>query len=224
MIKKFTFKLNKEYSDKLLIAIRNKSHIIEVLMNSIKYIYLYNDPDIDLEIEDTENELILYINKESKISRLFFLEEKRIYSIGFPFFLSLDDNNNIKKIYSNIIDDITLKLTSDVISLIGCKKENRSQCSYEFFEPIMEYQDENEYIWDFLKELLTYEDAYLRYDFDPNTFEEYRKKGIADHHPTNHYDIFYTTGSTFKLGLKSTINFDDFLSLLKVNSKCSFLN
>lgn len=81
MEKKFIFKINNEYYKKLFLPVRNKYHVIEILMNSIKYIYLYNDdPTMS---SNNEEEMILYISKKSKISRLFFIEEKRLFSINF---------------------------------------------------------------------------------------------------------------------------------------------
>lgn len=89
----------------------------------------------------------------------------------------------------------------------------------------MNYQEnENENIWEFIKDILIYEDAYIRYDHDEENFNIYKEKGEEKKHPLHHLDIFYSTGSTFKLGLKDKINIEKFLYLLKVDEDSLFLN
>ena len=64
---------------------------------------------------------------------------------------------------------------------------------------------------------MLFEEGYIRYDHD-----EINENGLL--HPLFHYDIFYSSNTTFKIGLKTSINCDHFIDLLQVESNCHFLN
>jgi hypothetical protein len=65
------------------------------------------------------------------------------------------------------------------------------------------------------------EDGYLRYDYDPVNYIKHQK---SDVHPLYHYDLFYTSNATFKVGLNSSVAEDDFVDLLNVKTTCKFIN
>ena len=89
-----------------------------------------------------------------------------------------------------------------------------------FKSPIFcDYQeecDENENFLGFLRELLLMEDGYIRYDYD----EEHKN---GDLHPLNHYDLFYSSHATFKIGLNAILSEDEFVDLLDIKSDCKYL-
>jgi hypothetical protein len=118
--------------------------------------------------------------------------------------------------------NIDHKITSDIITLI---KDNSftSSCSVDFADKISAYQEEslNEYFWEFLRELIFMEDGYLRYDYD---YDNYIKHNQSDLHPLNHYDFFYTSNATFKVGLREKLTEDDFVDLLNIKTNCKFIS
>ena len=61
-----------------------------------------------------------------------------------------------------------------------------------------------------------YEDGYIRYDYD-------EKHENDDVHPLNHYDIFYSSFSTFKVGLRDRLRTEDMLDFLDSNTICHYL-
>ncbi|PHR72667.1 MAG: hypothetical protein COA66_05270 [Arcobacter sp.] len=215
MKKLYEFDINYEYKKKFFLPIRNKNHIIEILMNSVKYMLL--SPSVD--DDKIEGKLILYVDK---MSRLFFIEDDKIYSINFPF--SVYEKEDTFKFSFLSIDEISYKLTSDVIELVNCKQDNNN-CTLSFFEPIYEYEeDENEYIWSFLHQLLTLEDGYLRYDHDPKNFKKYQERNEEDKHPLHHLDIFYSSNNSFKLGLRCAIDGDTLISFLDSSKDCKYID
>ena len=67
--------------------------------------------------------------------------------------------------------------------------------------------------------LLSFESGYLRYDHDE---DENREDPIL--HPVDHIDLFYSSNSTFKIGLQDRIDVDDLKSILSINEKCYSIN
>lgn len=70
------------------------------------------------------------------------------------------------------------------------------------------------------KKLLNYmffqEDGYLRFDYDEENSDGHL-------HPLNHIDINYSNTSTFKLGLKSRMDFHTFWDVLRSDTNCFYL-
>src|SRR5690554_7836340 len=77
----------------------------------------------------------------------------------------------------------------------------------------MEIASLEEYFWPFLLYLFMFEDGYIRYDYD-------EKNEGGDHHPLNHYDVFYTSLSTFKVGLRQRLVADSMLDFLDSSTIC----
>ena len=79
-------------------------------------------------------------------------------------------------------------------------------CALEFIDPIIEISDQEQCFWPFLLNLFMYEDGYMRYDYDKRHHNENR-------HPLNHFDFFYSSISTCKVGLKGGIDNEIFMVL-----------
>lgn len=219
-MKKYPFNLSKVIYDRVFphYRIKTKAHIIEILMEAVRFILLQNDSDFIVNNDDATGKMILYIDK---MSRLFFFTDKKYYSIVFPFHF-LEEGNKYKIIFKSNIE-VTSQLISKVISIIKCD-EFKEQCSLDFVTPICDAEDDcDENFWEFLRELLLMEDGYIRYDFDQEEYNKARERGEEDRHPLNHYDLFYSTNTTFKLGLKERLTQDGFLDLLNVNTDCKFI-
>ncbi|MFT5759754.1 MAG: hypothetical protein ACI9LM_004533 [Alteromonadaceae bacterium] len=208
----YTFEIDETYMDRFFKPIKNKVQIIELLMNSIKYMLI--NPSVSKE--KSKGKIIVRVDK---MSRIFFVKSDKYFSITFPF--NIKENEGFTFSFKNEMN-IDNRVTSEVISLLN-EPNFYSGCSFDFADMISSYQEEsgNENYWSFIKEMLMMEDGYLRYDYD---YGNYIKHNKSDIHPLNHYDLFYTSNATFKLGLKNRISEGDFLDLLNLKSKCKFIN
>ncbi len=206
-MKIYKFKISKMFLDVFFRPIRNKSEVIEVLMEAIRYMLINSN----ISEENSKGKIIL---KVDKMSRLFFFTQNKYFSIVFPFFAGEIDNKYFFSFKNQI--DIDIRLISQVISIIKCD-EFKANCSLDFVAPICDYEEEcDENFWIFLRELLLMEDGYIRYDYD----EEHKNGNL---HPLNHYDIFYSSNATFKIGLDDKLREDIFIDLLNINSDCKYL-
>lgn len=213
-MKNYIFDIDESYMNRFFKPVKNKIHIIELLMNSINYMLL--NPTV--KDECSKGKIILTVDK---MSRLFFIKTDKYFSISFPIYIKDEEGGNYSFNFRNEMN-IDHKITSDVITLI---KDNSftSSCSVDFADKISAYQEEslNEYFWEFLRELIFMEDGYLRYDYD---HDNYIKHDQSDLHPLNHYDFFYTSNATFKVGLREKLTEDDFVDLLNIKTNCKFIS
>lgn len=206
-MKVYEFKISKIFLNIFFRPIRNKAEIIELLMEAINYMILNRS----VSEEDTYGKIILKIDK---MSRLFFFTKDKYFSIIFPFFATREDNKYSFSFRNKIIIDNNL--TRKVISIIKCD-EFKANCSLDFVAPICDYEEEcDENFWIFLRELLLMEDGYIRYDYD-------KKHENGDLHPLNHYDLFYSSNATFKIGLNNKLSEDEFIDLLDINTNCKYI-
>jgi len=217
-MKSYSFNLSKVVYAKVFpnYRVKTKAQLIEILMEATRFILLQNDSDFIVE-DDSIGKIILHIGK---MSRIFFFADKKYYSVVFPFHFLEEDN--YKMIFKSNIE-VTSQLISKVISIINCD-EFKEQCSLDFVAPICDFEEEcDENFWVFLRELLLMEDGYIRYDFDKENYDKAMQNGEEHKHPLNHYDIFYSSNATFKIGLKDTLGNDAFINLLDTNSECEYL-
>ena len=86
-----------------------------------------------------------------------------------------------------------------------------------FIDPIIEASEVDELIWALLRELMVAEDAYMRYDWDEECADGHR-------HPIHHLDLYYSSGSSFKVGLAAGIDQESLISILDVDVDCHYLH
>jgi hypothetical protein len=211
-MKNHTFNLDANMVDIFFRPIRDKVDVINILMQAIKIMSIGNL--VQANIKAT---MLLHIDK---MSRLFFFTENKKYSIAFPF--TVTDEEEILKFSSTFIDEINSKISSDVISIVKCSAGFDSSCMLEFMDNISEYEDSDSAIWSLVKELMLYEDGYIRYDYDKQRYEQAKLSGTPNQHPLNHFDIFYSNRSTFKIGLNSSIDDDFLIELVNTKTDCAF--
>lgn len=217
-MKKYEFNLTKSEINKFLAPIRNKKKFLEILMDTLKYMSVYPELKLEIEDEEIEGKIILVIDK---MKRLFYFSEEKFFSIVFPFSIK-EEEDKLKFSYIGM-DEIDNRVTSQVIRILKCDEFN-SNCSFDFMGPIYEVDEKSdELFWSFFKELLLIETGYIRYDIDPVNYKKYLARGEEDKHPEHHYDIFYSSSSTFKVGLKEKITKENFIELLNINSECEFM-
>lgn len=215
-MKKYKFDISTSQLEKFFPEerVKTKAQIIEILMETIRYISLNNN------VPKEENSGTLVLNVD-RMSRLFFFKKDKYFSIVFPFY-TFEEDGKFNFSFQNKID-ITSQLISKVISIIKCD-EFKEKCSLDFVSPICEYEEQcDENFWIFLRELLLMEDGYLRYDYDLEEYEKAKKRGEENIHPLNHYDLFYSSNASFKIGLKKELLQDEFIDLLNTRTDCKYL-
>jgi hypothetical protein len=215
-MKKYKFDISTSQLEKFFPEerVKTKAQIIEILMETIRYISLNNS----VPKEESSGTLVLNIDR---MSRLFFFKEDKYFSIVFPFY-TFEEDGKFNFSFQNKID-ITSQLISKVISIIKCD-EFKEKCSLDFVSPICEYEEQcDENFWIFLRELLLMEDGYLRYDYDLKEYEKAKKRGEENIHPLHHYDLFYSSNASFKIGLKKELLQDEFIDLLNTRTDCKYL-
>ena len=229
-MKKFEFNIHKGQIKKFFpkARIKTKAQIIEILMESLQLI-LQNNTIPEEKIGGTITLVI------ERMSRLFFTskEDKKIYSIVFPFFIERIDDSFVVKLqkfeYLDYIEsennnfiEIDYQLISNVLSFIKCDNF-KEQCSLDFITPIDEYEQYDKNFWIFLRELLLMEDGYIRYDYDEKNYKKALKNEKQHLHPLNHYDLFYSSNATFKIGILDEIQNDNMINFLNINKECLYL-
>lgn len=188
--------------------IRSKRDIITLLMKSIKLMLIGN-------IESNQPPQGYMYLTISKMSRLFYESHNKYFSIGFPFRVSEEENNTLK-FYSEDITNIDNRITSDVLAILSEDKALEQECPFSFIDTFIENLEYQPMLWKFLLNLFMFEDGYIRYDHD-----EERNNGIL--HPLNHYDLFYSSYTTFKLGLKKQLNIEIMMDCLSIETNCHFI-
>lgn len=206
-MKQYCFDIGAWQADEMFSPIRGKKAVIELLMKTLKVI----SANQEIPSEQSGGQIVLVV---SKMSRLFFFAEDKYVSINFPF--TVRDTEEGLIFSSRHIADIDSKITSDVLSVLKDTDSFDSSCILEFADPIASITDYNSEFWAFFRGLLLYEDGYIRYDYD-----EEHANGLL--HPLNHYDVFYSSGATFKIGLKARIGREVIIDLLRTDSSCHFV-
>lgn len=206
-MKKYSFALDERLVRDFFAPVRSKIDVVILLMKSIKVMLINGS----IDEKRVEGQLTLVV---SKMSRLFYFSENKFFSISFPF--SVVEIDGELEFYSETVKIIDSKVTSDVIGIVSKSGFENVGCALEFVDPIIEIADFEQLFWPFLLNLFMFEDGYIRYDYD----EKYEK---GDHHPLNHYDVFYSSLSTFKVGLRSRLKAESMLDFLDSNTICHYL-
>ena len=212
-MKKYTFNINAMYVDKFFSPARHKKEIIAILMESIRYMSL--NPQVD--DNNSVGTIVLLIDK---MSRLFFYKKDKFFSINFPFYVT-EQQSYLSFKYKNICE-VDAQIISNVISTLQCN-EFDAHCSLDFVEPITDYESANNSFWIFFKDLLLMEAGYIRYDYDSTTYNKFKNKNREHEHPLNHFDIFYSSNTTFKIGLTNRLNEQNFQDILNIRTDCMYL-
>lgn len=208
MLKRYEYALDERQVSLMFAPLRTKLDVIDLLMKSIKIMLINNK----LPADSIKGKLVLIV---SKMSRLFYISDEKYFSINFPFAALEDSEALVFKFKTG--DDIDNKFTSDVIAIISSPGALASFDIYDFLDPVVDIIEDSYNFWFLLRELLIFEDGYIRYDYDAQ-----HTNGTI--HPTNHIDVFYSSGSTFKIGLNNRIKDHHLIDLLNVSTNCHFLD
>lgn len=216
---------NKSFLD---FRIKDKKQIMDIWMY-ISERLLINRYEVVEPIPQFDQEMILLI-KQNDYWRIYIIDanislHKKIVIISFPF--------NIKANYfeGTRLESIRLTYQNENIDFKQISMI-KSTMQYMFSEvkPLTIYDsiiatlqdiesDKDCYgvlLNNIIVGLLSFNDGYIRYDFDP-------KNENSDIHPLYHLDIFFNKESTFKIGLPNKYEVNDLISLLDKNKPCRFL-
>lgn len=216
-MKEWTFNIDIVSKDLFFpkVRVKTKIQIINILLEASRYIM--SNPK--LKKNESKGQIKLVVDK---MSRLFFISEKKSFSIAFPFIVN-EINGNLDLSFKNNIN-VNSYLISQTKSAINCNSFD-DDCVLGFADSLddIKNEDNDEDLWFFIRELMLYEDGYIRYDNDPIGHQEAKGKGKPHRHPLDHYDLFYTNGATFKIGLKRAIKTVQFIDLLNRQTDCDYL-
>lgn len=166
----------------------------------------------DIEKEFVRGEFDLVVEK---MSRLIFKTDGKIFSISFPFSVRENEENSFSFHWRN-----NTVLSSELVSLLRGFIENNPNIEEisldSFYEKASDIERSKEEFWELLKALIFYEDGYFRYEFDPT-----REDGNL--HPLHHFDLFYQTNNTIKIGLHNSIDSDAVIDFMNTSTDCFFL-
>lgn len=206
-MKKITVGIDKYQADWIFAPIRTRRDALTILMKTVKILLVNNSPGE----EQTVGKIVLLVDK---MSRIFFVSPTKVYSIAFPFVVSDGEDGLNFRTHSH--SGVTHRVSSDVLSLLESADVFDSSEVIAFAEPVDEIAQFDTEIWTLFRELLLNEEGYIRYDYDTQ-----REKG--HYHPTNHIDVFFTSGATFKLGLHEQTNIDDLVDMLDAATECRYV-
>lgn len=192
--------------------IRNKQDIILLLLETLKLVN-----NLDNIILDEKGKVLIYIDN---MSRIFYETEEKIFSFFFPFSIEEKENKEYR-IYDNVTNlEITNQMISLLISIFE-KGINQGDSLESVVDFIIESAEDYEYkniddIWTILFKLWYMEDGYIRYDYDP-------KHENGKLHPLYHLDINYSSGVTYKIGVKNPLCLNEVKNILNIKTNCAYV-
>ncbi|HFC8471183.1 TPA: hypothetical protein ACFP3X_000131 [Neisseria subflava] len=214
------FKIQDYEKDKYCTPIRKKYDLLLIVIEALQCILTDLDPSSSNNIRPNSD--LFFILHKNKFSRLFFILNNKIFSIKFPFTYTLtEDGNKVKNIYYKDISidlGVVSYLREALTKLSGLYDMGTSYHINDINNLI--YNDDEscniELVYKILNSLLIMEDGYLRYDHD-KTHENGKL------HPLHHYDIFYESGNTFKIGLTEKIEVENLIDFVDTTTDCHYI-
>lgn len=206
-MKKITVGID-EYQAKWIFApIRTRRDALTVLMKTIKVLLLNSSPSK----EQTVGEIVLLV---AKMSRIFFVSANKVYSIAFPFIVS--ERGNELNFRTHCHSGITHRVSSDVLALLESSDVFDSSEVLAFADSVDAIAQIDPEIWALFRELLLSEEGYIRYDYDT-------ERHNGHYHPINHFDVFFSSSATFKLGLHAQSDIEDLVDTLDAATECRYV-
>lgn len=209
-MKRFEINLDARQMNVAFNAIRDKHDIVELLMNSIKWMLLGNS----VPAGEEKGQMLLLV---SKMSRLFFFSNGKYFSVLFPF--SAVKNGSQFTFFTADGLELDHKITSDVIGVVRSQEDRIHRDIYQFADKVIEFNDAENLFWLLIRDMFQFEDGYIRYDHDP-----VRQSKNDNTHPLDHLDVFYSRGATFKVGLEKKIPEIHLIDILNTDTDCHFVN
>jgi len=192
--------------------IKTKLQILNILLETVRYTFSFPT----FQVAKPKGKIVLIVDK---MSRLFFYSDDKAYSVVFPF-TTQEKDSELHFFYQGI--NINSYLISNLIGIIKSDAFMAGN-SLDFSESIIDLEHENEDFMFILRELILYEDGYVRFDFDEEGYNAAKDNGFEHRHPLHHFDLFYTSNATFKLGVENKLLIEDFIDILNINTDCKYM-
>lgn len=217
MMKEYKVNMTKKFIDLASKPIRNKNHIINLLLEAIP---LINNGEL---IERPMNNYIVL--RIDKMKRLFFVIENKIFSFNFPFNIERKSESDNPVIYDSLteleLNGLNFAVLKVAFEEIFNDKENQGilDIESELLQILSNFDNKpnKDQIWQIIKKLLIFESGYLRFDYD-----EENQNGKL--HPLNHLDINYSSESTYKIGMSKIIDCGTFIDILDINTDSHYIS
>lgn len=195
------------FYNKIKSGVRKKNDVIKIILETIRYSSV-----LDLDKVYPERMYVsFYGGKSNRV--IFEINEEKIFTFRFPFKVRKVEERLVFSWRDGaLIDSYTVSLLMSVFS-----KENSFDSITDLDEScsIKLDPETNDKIWSLIIELLTYEDGYLRFDYD--------EQRVGEAHPLNHLDIFYSNSSTYKIGTYAPPSLEFLVDLLDRGTAPKFL-
>lgn len=208
----YRYKMSRYLKDRIFAPCRGKAALLFRLNDAMAELCYTTEAKDDYD-------LVIAIGK---FQRIFFICDKKIFSIYFPFTVQRPNTIGQPNIFTLAGIEIDNYLLSRLTTIITDNLHEIESNIYEFADsvttslavsPSEGVQTIQEDIWTILRKLLLNEDGYLRYDYDPKNFHELT-------HPLDHLDIFYSPECTFKVGLNLSVDHHTLIDILDPKTKC----
>ena len=207
MSKIIEYYLSEDLVDVLFAPMRSQQDYLVKLLKFIRYIKIYSY----LNVDSSEEKAMLRVNKES---RAYFFSKNKYFSVCMPF--HIEEKENDLKFFSKTYGEIDSVVVTDLLSLFEGER-NVFNSNFEYIEDnIILRENPRPGLWELIQDMFCYDSGYLRYDHDQENYNE-------ECHPIDHLDIFCSSSSTFKLGVKAGFSEDDFLDLLDSSKPVKFI-
>ncbi|MFR8711872.1 MAG: hypothetical protein ACLVEN_06525 [Anaerotignum lactatifermentans] len=216
-MKKFEFVLSDLLYDKAMLPIRTKEDLLRLLAHTIKFLMLHSVADTTKIVDNKK--LILYIDK---MSRLFFCVKDKIFSFRFPFYVSVNmEDNSISISFKDYFefDSIKSSLLLAILEQEDLFNGTLENVNEKILQEIIENEWENidlDDMCELVKYLMLFEPGYLRYDHDV-------EHANGEMHPEHHLDIFFSSNVTMKLGLKNSVESEWLIDLVNILTECKYI-
>lgn len=196
-------------------TIREKTSVDKLLLNIVTMFTVYPLS----RLKTTKNEADLWIVVD-KMSRCFVQNGNSIHTFNIPFLIEESNDFAYFNYESEMVDNKMCSFMKLLFNSI--EKLNSFDGIFDSFTDIAydEYKLDDKhliYYWRAFMELLQFDSGYMRYDHDIVNAD-------IQNHPEYHIDFFYSSNSTFKMGLSNAIDIECLRRIVDVNDKCYYIN
>lgn len=215
-MKYFCYELTGDLYEQASRPIRKKEDVLSLLVSTIKV--LVSMPVSEESSIRYANKVILFVDR---MSRLFFCTENKIFTINFPFSVSVfEEAETLKVSYRHI--EIDSYISSLIISVFE-ESETFSLPLDNMQEFVLQHMADNGWedaelddVCDIIKKLIIFETGYFRYDHD--------KMHANGHlHPEHHLDFYYESNNELKIGLEDLVDHHWMMDLANINTDCKYV-
>ena len=203
--------LQKYQRAKLFSCVTNTREMISVCLSALEYLQYWGGNNV------AKRPYLCLDNEYTH--RLYLVDVDKIITFGFDLNVvvanpKLDDPKNfIKGIFFRQYP-ITAREISEARQLLSNNMDPQYLYCYNMLEDDASVLESSIYLFE---HLVFFEWGYVRFDYDPS-----HARGRK--HPASHLDVNFTRAISYKLGLKTKIDFDALNSIIRSDTDCAELD